>query len=262
MAEQKIRFEDGEAYERYMGVWSRLVGEEFVRWMAPKAGLSWIDVGCGNGAFTELVFGRCAPNSVDGVDPSEEQIAYARVRPATTTARYRVGDAMALPYPVDSFEVAVMPLVIFFVPDPSVGVSEMARVVKPGGLVAAYGWDLLGGGRPYQDLQDEMQSMGIVIPMPPSSGAAGREALEGFWTGAGLDSIETKVFAVERTFADLETYWNIVQGSPSASRIFSAMDPAAFAGLKERMRRRLKTDSDGHIVCRARANAIMGRVPS
>jgi hypothetical protein len=98
--------------------------------------------------------------------------------------------------------------------------------------------------------------------MPPSPGASGREALQGFWEGAGLESIETKVFAVERIFEDFETYWTIVQGSPSASLIFSAMDPAAFADLKERVRRRIQTDAVGRVVCKARANAIQGRVPS
>jgi ubiquinone/menaquinone biosynthesis C-methylase UbiE len=50
---QQIRFDDGEAYERMMGTWSRLVGDIFLDWLAPRPGQRWIDVGCGNGAFTE-----------------------------------------------------------------------------------------------------------------------------------------------------------------------------------------------------------------
>jgi len=262
MTDQQIRFDDGAAYERYMGVWSRLVGEQFIEWLAPKPGLYWLDVGCGNGAFTEMILGRCAPDSVDGIDPSAEQIAYARGRPTRTQARYRVGDAMALPFPNDTFDVAVMPLVIFFVPDPLMGVSEMARVVRPGGLVTAYGWDLLGGGLPYESLQDEMNSMGIVVPKPPSPGASGLEALRGFWTAAGLESIEMTPITVERSFADFEEYWTIVQGSPSAGRTFSAMSTGEVASLKDRMRQRLPKDPSGRITYGARANAIQGRVPS
>lgn len=67
----QIRFDDGAAYERYMGEWSRLAGETFLDWLAPQTGLRWLDVGCGNGAFTEMLVGRCAPLSVHGVDPSE-----------------------------------------------------------------------------------------------------------------------------------------------------------------------------------------------
>src|SRR5579871_3481550 len=118
MTEQTIRFDDGAAYERYMGVWSRLVGEQFLDWLSPKPGLQWLDVGCGNGAFTEMIVERCAPASVAGVDPSEGQLAFARLRPALRDAEFRQGDAMALPYANDSVDVAVMPLVIFFVPDP------------------------------------------------------------------------------------------------------------------------------------------------
>ena len=73
----QITFDDGAAYERYMGKWSQLAGETFLDWLAPKPGLRWLDVGCGNGAFTEMLVERCAPVSVEGIDPSEAQLAYA-----------------------------------------------------------------------------------------------------------------------------------------------------------------------------------------
>ena len=64
-----------------MGTWSRLAGEIFLDWLAPRPGLRWIDIGCGNGAFTELLVERCAPAEVQGIDPSEAQLAFARTRP-------------------------------------------------------------------------------------------------------------------------------------------------------------------------------------
>src|SRR5262245_54081919 len=106
-----IRFEDGAAYERYMGKWSQLVGATFLDWLAPRTGLRWLDVGCGNGAFTEMAIGRCVPASVDGIDPSEEQLSFARTRAATRAARFHRADAMALPFGGAAFDVAVMPLV-------------------------------------------------------------------------------------------------------------------------------------------------------
>src|SRR5258707_2318188 len=146
MAELQIRFDDGAAYERMMGTWSRLAGEIFLDWLAPLAGLRWIDVGCGNGAFTELIVERCAPAEVQGIDPSEGQLAFARARPAARMAEFREGDAMALPFPEDRFDAAVMALVIFFVPEPAKGVAEMGRGVRQGGTVACYVCDILGGG--------------------------------------------------------------------------------------------------------------------
>ena len=83
----EIRFDDGAAYERMMGVWSRLAGDVFLDWLAPKAGQSWLDVGCGNGAFSGLIVTRTAPGAVDGIDPSEGQLSYARTRPATRRKR-------------------------------------------------------------------------------------------------------------------------------------------------------------------------------
>src|SRR5216684_2398081 len=108
MTEPQIRFDDGAAYERMMGKWSRLAGEIFLDWLAPPAGLRWIDVGCGNGAFTELVVERCAPAEVHGIDPSEGQLAFARARGAARVAEFRQGDAIALPFPDNSFDLAVM----------------------------------------------------------------------------------------------------------------------------------------------------------
>src|SRR5262245_17128133 len=130
MAEQTIRFEDGAAYERMMGVWSQLAGQVFLDWLRPAPGLQWVDVGCGNGAFTELIVERCAPVEVQGIDPSEAQLAFARTRPASLVAEFRQGDAMALPFPADRFDAAVMALVLVFVPEPAKGVAEMLRVVS------------------------------------------------------------------------------------------------------------------------------------
>ena len=130
MTEPPIRFNDGAAYERMMGVWSRSAGDIFLDWLAPAPGLRWIDVGCGNGAFTELLVDRCAPAEVQGVDPAEGQLAFARKRPAARLAQFTQGDAMALPFAERKFDAAVMALVIFFVPQPAKGVAEMVRVVR------------------------------------------------------------------------------------------------------------------------------------
>src|SRR3954468_17143867 len=111
-----IRFADVAGYEPFMGTWSRLVGGTFLDWLRPAPGLRWLDVGCGNGAFTETLAQRCAPVSLSGIDPSEAQLAFARTRPALRSADFRAADAMALPFADGAFDAAVMPLVIFFVP--------------------------------------------------------------------------------------------------------------------------------------------------
>jgi SAM-dependent methyltransferase len=258
----QIRFDDGAAYERYMGKWSQLAGETFLDWLAPKAGLRWLDVGCGNGAFTEMLVERCAPVSVQGIDPSEAQLAFARTRPASRIAQFRQGDAMALPFPDDSFDAAVMPLVIFFVPDPPAGVAEMARVVCPGGAVTAYAWDLSGDGFPYAALQDEMRGLGVPVPLPPSPEASRIDAMRELWTGAGLEAVETREITVQRTFADFGDYWTTILGGPSVGPPLAAMAPGDVALLKARMRVRLPADATGRITGSARANAVKGRVPA
>lgn len=261
MSDQQIVFDDGATYDRYMGRWSRIVGDVFLDWLAPERNLRWLDVGCGNGAFTEMLFERCAPAAIDGVDPSEAQLAFARAQPAAKLAKFHQGDAMALPFPDDAFDAAVMPLVIFFVPDPAKGVAEMARVVRAGGIVAAYGWDLTGGGFPYTALQQEMRELGVTHGMPPSPEAARLDVLQELWTGAGLQSIETRAIEVQRTFDDFEDWWQTVLTGPSVSAKLAAMAPDVRAALKERMRAHHPADASGRVTYGARANAVKGRVP-
>ena len=256
-----IRFDDGAAYERYMGKWSQLAGEIFLDWLAPKPGLRWLDVGCGNGAFTEMLLERCAPVSVEGIDPSVAQLAYARTRPASRIAQFLLGDAMALPFPDDAFDAAVMPLVIFFVPEPAKGIAEMARVVCPGGSVSAYAWDMLGGGFPYEALWAEMRAMGAAVPLPPSPDASRIDAMRDLWTGAGLEAVETREITVQWTFADFDDYWTTILGGPSVGRGLATMAPEDLALLQARMRARLPADASGSITCSAQANAVKGRVP-
>jgi ubiquinone/menaquinone biosynthesis C-methylase UbiE len=261
VAEQQIRFEDGAAYERMMGVWTRLAGDIFLDWLAPRPGLRWIDVGCGNGAFTELLIERCAPAEVQGIDPSEGQLAFARTRPAARVGQFIKGDAMALPFADDRFDAAVMALVIFFVPDPAKGVAEMVRVVAPGGTVAAYAWDMLGGGFPGAPFQAEMRAMDFRPPLPPSAAASRMEALRELWGSAGLEAVETREITVQRTFADFDDLWGIALISGGIGPVIAAMSSQDAERLKSRMRARLPADEAGRITYAGRANAVKGSVP-
>ena len=105
-------FSDGSAYERSMGRWSRRVGAKFLAWMDVPAGGRWLDVGCGNGAFTETVIERQKPGRICGIDPSQAQVDYAAKRSGCAGAEFRTGDAQDLPYGDGAFDAAVMALVI------------------------------------------------------------------------------------------------------------------------------------------------------
>jgi SAM-dependent methyltransferase len=261
MSEDKIKFEDGAGYERMMGTWSRIAGEVFLDWLAPAQGLRWVDVGCGNGAFTELLVDRCAPAEVQGIDPSEGQLAFARKRPAARLAQFTQADAMALPFEAQRFDAAVMALVIFFVPEPVRGVAEMVRVTRAGGIVAAYAWDILGGGFPLAALGREMRALGVPPSLPPSVDAAGLDNLHALWTGAGLESVQTRTITVERTFENFEEVWTTSLLGATIGPKIKAMAPADAAQLKERLRAQFPADASGRITYSARANAVKGNVP-
>jgi ubiquinone/menaquinone biosynthesis C-methylase UbiE len=170
-------------------------------------------------------------------------------------------DAMAVPFPADRFDAAVMALVLVFVPEPARGIEETVRVVRPGGSVAAYMWDMLGGGFPLDPILVEMHAMGFTPPRPPRLDASRREMLHDLWTGAGIGAVETREITVRRTFMGFEDFWMTNLKSPSIGATVAAMTSGDVDALKSRVRARLPTDPDGRIAYRARAHAIKGYLP-
>jgi hypothetical protein len=127
--------------------------------------------------------------------------------------------------------------------------------------VAAYVWDMTGGGHPLELMHAEMDAIGFTAPWPPRSDITGLEALRQLWRGAVLDEIETREITVHRTFADFEDYWRTSILAATVSQTIAAMDPGKLELLKTRMRVQLIADATGRITGSARVNAIRGRRP-
>jgi SAM-dependent methyltransferase len=262
VTEPAILFSDGKAYERLMGRWSKLAGAQFLDWLDAPKNLRWIDIGCGNGAFTEVLIARGSPASVTGIDPSDGQLAYARTRPGTKTAQFQLADGQALPFGDNSFEAASMALVISFIPDPPKAAREMARVVKPGGTVATYMWDFLGGGFPLAPVAAAMKSLGLAPGARPNVEASRLDDMRAIWEQAGLTAIETQVIRIEVAYSDFTDFWesNSAPVGPAGTAI-AALSPQAREQLKGRLREQLPIGADGRIAYEAFANAVKGRVP-
>jgi ubiquinone/menaquinone biosynthesis C-methylase UbiE len=244
-----------------MGVWSRSAGRIFLDFLLPQPDQRWLDVGCGNGAFTDLVMHNCAPGEMHGIDLSEGQLAYARERLAGRRAVFQQSDAMALPFEDDRFDIAIMALVIHFVTDPARAVAEMTRVVRPGGTVASYVWAYDEALSPVDPFDAEFASAGVAAPTPPSLHAVSLSALSRLWSDAGLEALETRTIATERTFADFDEMWTSVTGAGRLKSAVATMDPATSARIQAGLRARLPADAQGRITYSANANAIKGRVP-
>jgi ubiquinone/menaquinone biosynthesis C-methylase UbiE len=255
-------FNDGAAYERLMGRWSKLVGQEFLDWMAPAKGLSWLDVGCGNGAFTEEIIARCAPSKVAAVDPSEGQLGYARTRAGAKLAEFRVADAQSLPFDDRSFDAVAMALVISFVPDPAKAAAEMTRVARPGSTVATYMWDFSVGGAPVEPIYRALRAIGIEPPRPANHAVATPAALQKLWTEAGLQAVEARHFHINAVFASVDDYWES-NSAPSGPQgvLISRMPPDQRARMHEAVRAQLTPGADGRVSVPAIAAAVKGKVP-
>ncbi len=255
-------FSDGAAYERLMGRWSRRVADPFLSWLDPAPGGEWIDIGCGNGAFSEEILARCAPRRLLGIDPAPDQIAFARSRLANhPAAEFALGDAQALDSADDSFDVAGMALVLVFLPDPQRAVREMARVVRPSGLVASYMWDVPGRGLPLWPVYAACASLGHGSPLPPSSALSTAEAMHRLWVEAGLQSVESRRIEITVSFADFDDFWdsNSIPIGPQGA-LLASLSPSQIDAVKAVLRDMLPPEADGSIRYQAAASAVKGRV--
>ena len=258
MSDKKIVFEDGNAYERMMGVWSQIVGKEFIEWLNPTSGQSWIDIGCGTGAFTAQIAELCSPSKLLGIDPSEAQIEFARKRSMAHSATFQTGDATALACESSSFDVATMALVLFFLPDPVLGMAEMKRVVKSEGTLAAYVWDIPGKGLPLDPIHAEFRKRGIDYPLPPSSDVSSMHQLQKLWTEVGMRSLECKQIKVSRTFKNFDEFWDINASVQAITTVLDELSPQTVAEIRSNVERELDYDSNGSVVVHGHANAIKG----
>jgi SAM-dependent methyltransferase len=257
MAGAQIRFDDGSSYERSVGAWSRLIGEQFLDWLALGDGLRWLDVGCGTGVFSGLVAERAAPVAISGVDPSAQRLAFARER--LPSGDFREGNAMALPCADHTFDAAAMALVIAFVPEPAKGVAEMARVVRPGGSIAAYMWNY-GGAMPHDPVPALAQALGATYPRPPNTAVAVLSTLRALWESAGLENVEAAQFEVTRRFADFDDFWETTAAIASISPMLAELSDAQRGKLRAQVRAQVPDDPSGSVTRTAGVNAIKGQV--
>jgi SAM-dependent methyltransferase len=253
------QFTDGEAYERLMGRWSRLVGKQFLNWIKVPHNKSWLDAGCGNGAFTEEICAISQPSSIIGVDPADAQLAFARTRPGLKDVVFQVGDAQALPFYDVQFDASVMALAISFVPDAAKAVAELSRVTRSGGTVATYMWDLPGGGLPLAPIYRTLKTIGHLPPMPSNAAVSRIEALQALWIEAGLTAVETTVLKIEVAFNDFEDFWesNTIRIGPQG-KFMDSLDVSVVAQLKQELKSSMPVQSDGRILYGAYANAVKG----
>ncbi len=254
---------NADAYEAYMGRWSRPVAEAALIWLGPSPGLSWLDVGCGTGALTEAILDAADPREILGVDPSADFLATAAKQIADPRVRFAVGDARALPVLDDAFDAVVAGLVLHFVPDPRPAGREMARAAAPGGTVAAYVWDFAG------ERQFTRYFWQVATALDPAAAEydPGRvcslchpEPLAALFAGAGLRAVTVEAVEVPIVFRDFDDYWrpHLLGGSSPAQRYVASFGDEQRAALRERLRTMLPIADDGSIPLLGRLWAVRG----
>jgi ubiquinone/menaquinone biosynthesis C-methylase UbiE len=263
MAEARFDFTHAEAYERFMGRWSRAVAPGFLRWIAPRARSRWLDVGCGAGILAEALLDLCDPLSVIGVDSSAAQIEQAASGPAGKRARFERADATNLPFADASFDITASALVLNFISNPARALDEMRRVTRAGGVVAGYVWDFARELSPSGPLRQAMRAVGVAVPVIPGTGRSSAEALQSLFLQAGLRAIESRTIDVSLAYADFEDFWSAqtTKYSPTTA-IIEAMTEGERRRLKRTVRERLVEGPNGRIEYSSRANAICASAPA
>jgi SAM-dependent methyltransferase len=253
----------GDAYEPYVGRWSRLVASEFLVWLALGPDLRWLDVGCGTGALTQTILAQARPHEVIGIDPSEGFIAYARDRTRDPRVAFKTADARGLAAAdAGGFDTAVAGLVLNFIPAPGEALTAMAHAVRPGGTVACYVWDYAEGMqmmRAFWDAAvaldpgardlDEGRRFPLCRPQP----------LRALFDEAGLQRTQVRAIDVPTVFTSFDDYWSpFLGGQGPAPTYCMALPEDRRQQLQDRIRAALPVAPDGSIRLSARAFAIRG----
>jgi SAM-dependent methyltransferase len=256
------RWVTGDAYEAYMGRWSRPLARVFIEWLQPRASANFLEVGCGTGALTSTICDRCEPASVVACDPSEPFVEHARKTLTDARVSFVVAGVEALPHRDGGFDAVVSGLVLNFIPDPGPAVASIRARARPGGTVAAYVWDYAEGMELLRFFWEE------AVALDPRAAALdeGRRfplcrtgSLASLFRTAGIARVETHPLEIPTDFADFDDYWTpFLRGTGPAPGYVASLEPPGRELLRERLRRRLHAGSDGRIQLRARAWAVRG----
>ena len=259
-------FADGEAYEHYVGRWSRRVGDMFLDWLSLSQGLRWVDVGCGTGALTETILNRAGPSSVTGVEPSEDFLGMALGRINDDRAEFKSGDAMSLPLKDAEADVSVAGLVLNFIPDNQSALQELCRVTQPGGTVAMYVWDYGGQMqlmRYFWDACTELFPDGSDHDEGKQFQICSPGSLEDLFRANGLQSVEVLALDAPTVFADFDDYWSpFLRGQGPAESYCVALTEDDRERLRKQLEKTVPFSSDGSIHLIARAWAVRGTLPA
>jgi len=259
-------FSASDAYERFMGRWSRQIAEPFLAFVGINDGETVLDVGSGTGSLSAAILQRTTSARVVGIDPSREYVAAASRRVGGTRAAFEVGDAQRLRYADASFDRTLSLLVVNFIPDRNAALREMMRVTRPGGVIAAAVWDYGGRMEMLRVFWDEAVALDPAIDsrderhMPLSR--AGE--LAAFWTMHGLRNVEETALDIMLAFASFDDYWRpFLEGQGPAGAYVAGLGEAPRAALEARLLQRLlKGGADGRITLSARAWVVKGVVPA
>jgi len=252
----------GDAYEQFMGRWSREVAKEFIHWLSPPASWNWLEVGCGTGALTRAICLGADPASVVACDPSPDFVSFARrslIHPAVT---FVVGGADELPRPADGFDAVVSGLVLNFIPAPAQAVRSMISRLRPEGMLAAYVWDYAEGMQFLRIFWEEAAQLGAAVSDLDERERfplCHRERLEDLLAHEGLDAVDSLGLEIDTPFPEFDSYWGpFLGGTGPAPSYAGSLHPTVREELRVRLKQRLSPDADGPILLTARAWAVRG----
>jgi SAM-dependent methyltransferase len=224
--------------------------------------MRWLDVGCGTGALSQTILDTTTPSLVQGIDPSEDYVNYARKHIADSRAQFGVGDAGSLPYQTACFDAVVSGLALNFVPEPAVALSEMVRVTRVGGAIALYVWDYAGEMqlmRYFWDAAATLDPEAMALDEGRRFPICSRMALLELFEDAGLRQTEVRSIDAPTRFRSFDDYWApFLGGQGPAPGYAMSLSEAHRIELRELIRSRLPIKSDGGIDLIARAWAVRG----
>jgi SAM-dependent methyltransferase len=260
----KDNWTSANAYNAFMGRWSRLIALEYIRWLDPSPGLRWLDLGCGTGALTKVLLELTDPTSILACDPSEPLLSVAQRHISDPRVTFLVGGSDNIPRSLGTMDAFVSGLVLNFIPNPKEAIQSSMQHLASGGIVGGYVWDYASRMeflRVFWEAASAIDATAANLDEGKRFPLCAPDPLRSLFESVGLYEVQVKPLEIKTRFANFADYWEpFLGGIGPAPTFVKSLEPRKRQQLMDHLRARLLPDGDSSFELVARAWAVKGSI--
>lgn len=261
MTNTKEQWDNTQGYDLYVGRWSKLISQDFVEWLNPKANLKWLEIGCGTGALTSIIVDKCSPAYLLAVDKSDSYLAKAKESIDSKNVSFSNVDLNTYPLN-EEFNHITSGLVLNFIPQIRELLLHLLNNLKSGGQLSAFVWDYGGHYQPmrhFWEAAKEVSQDAEKFDAGVKFDICTKGKLIQLFESLNLKEVQFTTMERIATFRNFDDYWlPIASAQGSVTEYISTLTESEKDSLKGCVKRRLPIAFNGEIKLIISALAVSG----